>query len=183
MLHKKFNQDFATYNFLSKKLIHLKKKSVQVLNYLRAFKAVHKNNPRMCPRQKNKKSMLTTAAYFNVSGAQREYLKYSIQGTNSQLPNISYKLFIFNCLTLKITLFIFKLFDTKFLFSENHVFRKHKRTAVYRLMDARPQFRILNSPGKMITCYLRGTLCKSILKCGFPTKGIELTRFVLFEVL
>ena len=27
------------------------------------------------------------------------------------------------------------------------------------------------------------TLCKSILKCGFPTKGKELTQFVLFEVL
>ena len=40
-----------------------------------------------------------------------------------------------------------------------------------------------------MTCYLRDinkflrycTLCKSILKCGFATKGIELTRFVLFE--
>ena len=38
-------------------------------------------------------------------------------------------LFIFNCLTLNIKLFIFKLFDVKFLFSENHVFRKQKRTA------------------------------------------------------
>ena len=26
------------------------------------------------------------------------------------------------------------------------------------------------------------TLCKSILTCGFPTKGIELTRFVIIEV-
>ena len=100
-------------------------------------------------------------------------------------------LFIFNCLTLNIKLFIFKLFDVTFLFSENHVFRKQKRTAVYGVMDARPQFRILKSLGKMMTCYLRGiykflryrTLWKSILKCGFPTKGIELTRFVLFEIL
>ena len=37
-------------------------------------------------------------------------------------------LFIFNCLTLSIKLFIFKLFDIKFLFSENHVFRNQKRT-------------------------------------------------------
>ena len=100
-------------------------------------------------------------------------------------------LFIFNCVTLDIKLFIFKFFNVKFLFSENHVFRKQKRTAVYGLMDARPQFRILNSPGKMMTCYLRDinkflryrTLCKSILKCGFPTKGMELTRFELFGVL
>ena len=121
------------------------------------------------------------------------------EGTSSvafEVPIINCKIlfinsFIFNCLTLNIKLFIFKLFDVKFLFSENHVFRKQKRTAVYGVMDARPQFRILNSPGKMMTCYLRDinkflryrTLCKSILKCGFPTKGIELTRFILFEIL
>ena len=100
-------------------------------------------------------------------------------------------LFIFNCVTLDIKLFIFKFCNVKFLFSENHVFRKQKRTAVYGVMDTRPQFRILNSLGKIMTCYLRDinkflryrTLCKSILKCGFPTKGIELTRFVLFEIL
>ena len=47
-------------------------------------------------------------------------------------------LFIFNCLTLNIKLFIFKLFDVKFLFSENHVFRKQKRTAVYGVIDSHP---------------------------------------------
>ena len=52
-------------------------------------------------------------------------------------------LFIFNCLKLNTKLFIFKLFDVKFLFSENHVFRKQKRTTLYGLMDARPKFRIL----------------------------------------
>ena len=54
-----------------------------------------------------------------------------------------------------------------------------------------PLFGILNSHGKMMTCYLRDTntflryrnLCVSILKCGFPTKSIELTWLVLFEVL
>ena len=39
----------------------------------------------------------------------------------------------------------------------------------------------------MMTSYLKflryRALHKSILKHGFPTKGIELTRFVLFEVL
>ena len=51
-------------------------------------------------------------------------------------------------------------------------------------MDARPQFWVFNSPGKMMTCYLRdtnkflryNTLCTNILECGFPTKGIELIR-------
>ena len=41
--------------------------------------------------------------------------------------------FIFNCLTLNIKLF--KLFDVKFLFSENHVFREQ---LVYGVMEARP---------------------------------------------
>ena len=128
-----------------------------------------------------------------LTGAEWGYLKCSIQGTNNQLPNIFYKLFIFNCLTLNIKLLIFKLFDIKFLFSENHVFHKQKRMAVYGVMDACPQFWILNSPGKMIDDLLSSviknkllkyrTLCKSILKCIFCTKGIELTWFVLFEVL
>ena len=56
--------------------------------------------------------------------------------TNCQIYFIN--LFIFNCLTLNIKLIIFKLFDVKFLFSKNHAFRKQKRTAVYRLMDACP---------------------------------------------
>ena len=119
-------------------------------------------------------------------GAQRVYLKCIIRGTNNQLPNIFYKF-----VHLKLKLLIFKLFEVESLFSKNHVFRKWKRTAVYGLMDACPQFRILNSPGKMVTCYLQDikkflryrTLCKSILKYGFPTKGIELTRFILFEAL
>ena len=100
-------------------------------------------------------------------------------------------LFIFNCLTSNIKLFSFKLFNVKSLFSENHVLRKQKRTAVYGLMDASPQFRILNSLGKVMTCYLRDinkflryrTQCKGILKCGFLTKGIKLTRLALFEAL
>ena len=45
--------------------------------------------------------------------------------------------------------------------------------------------------GKLMTCSHRDinkflryrTLCKSILKCGFSAKGIELTWSVLFEVL
>ena len=57
------------------------------------------------------------------------------------------------------------------------------------LMDALLLFRILNSFTKMMTYYLRDknellryhTLCTGILKCGSPTKGIKLTRFVLFE--
>ena len=47
-------------------------------------------------------------------------------------------LFILSCLTLNIKLFIFKLFDIKFLFSKNRAFCKQSRTTVYGLFDPRP---------------------------------------------
>ena len=105
-------------------------------------------------------------------------------------------LFIFNCLTSNINLLIFKcLTSNKNLFSfncltSNFCFPKNISFANRRkrlFMDARPYFRILNSSRKMMICYLRDTnkflkyrtLRTSILKCRFPTKGIELTWLVL----
>ena len=44
-----------------------KKKFVYFLNYLKIFKAVHKNNPWTHSPQQNEKAVLTTAAYFKVS--------------------------------------------------------------------------------------------------------------------
>ena len=41
-----------------------KKKFDYVLNYLKTFKALHKNNPRTHSPQQNKKAVLTVAAYF-----------------------------------------------------------------------------------------------------------------------
>ena len=97
-------------------------------------------------------------------------------------------LFIFNCLTSNINIFIFNLFDVKFLFSENHIFHKQKKSTVYGRASLVSDFKLT---GKMMTCYFRGmnkflryrTQCKSILKCGFPAKGMKLTTFILFEVL
>ena len=97
-------------------------------------------------------------------------------------------LLIFNCFTLNINLFI-NLFYVKFLFSENHIFRKQKRTAVYGSASLVSDYKLTQENDYL--CYLRDinkflryrTLCKNILKCGFPTKGIKLTRFMLFEVL
>ena len=69
MLHKKFNQDLAAHNFLSKKLIHLKQK---VCLHFKLFKkAVHKNNPQTHSSQQHKKAVLTAAAYFKVSTSVR----------------------------------------------------------------------------------------------------------------
>ena len=73
---------------------------------------------------------------WSSTGVWQGYLKCSIWGTNNQLPNIFYNLFIFNCLALNIELFIFTFFDVNFFFSEKHVFCKQKRMAVYVLMNA-----------------------------------------------
>ena len=97
-------------------------------------------------------------------------------------------LFIVSCLALNINLFIFNCLTSNFCFPKNIYFASRRERL---FMDVRLHSRILNSPGKMMTCYLRDTnkslrhrtLCTSILKCGFPTKGTELTRLVLFEVL
>ena len=86
-------------------------------------------------------------------------------------------LFICNYLTLNINLFIFSCLSPNFCFPKNIYFASRREQL---LMDARPQIRILNSPGKTITCYFRDTskflryrtLCTSILKRGFPVKGI-----------
>ena len=59
------------------------------------------------------------------------------QGRSEGTSSVAFELLI-NGLTLNIKLSTFKLFDVQFLFSENHVFRKQKRTAVYGVMDARP---------------------------------------------
>ena len=100
-------------------------------------------------------------------------------------------LFILNCLTLNIKLFIFKLFGVKYLCPKNHVFRKQNKTAVYGLMDVASlvsDFKLTRENDDLLSLDINKfvryrTLCKSILKCGFLTKGIELTRFVLFQVL
>ena len=44
------------------------------LNYLKIFKAVPKNNPRTHSPQRNKKAVLTTAAYFKVSTPVRSHI-------------------------------------------------------------------------------------------------------------
>ena len=76
------------------------------------------------------------------------------------------KLFIFNRLTSNINLLIFnsltsninykfvqlQLFDIKFYFPKNISFANRKKQL---FMDARPEFRVLNSSGKMMTWYLR----------------------------
>ena len=123
---------------------------------------------------------------YPSTGAQEVYLKRSIR-TKNELPNRFYKfvhlhLFIAKYKFVHLQLFNVKykfvhlqLFDVKFLFSEKHIFRSRRERL---FMDDRPQFQILNSPGKMMTCYLRDTnkfqsyrtLCTSILNADFRQK-------------
>ena len=69
--------------------------------------------------------------------------KHTVQGCSEGTSSVAFEvlimnyqiyfinLVIFNCLTLNINLFIFNFFDVKFWFSENHIFRKQKKTAAY----------------------------------------------------
>ena len=92
-------------------------------------------------------------------------------------------LFFFNCLTLNIYLFIFNLFDAIFLFSENHVFGKQKRMAVYGRTSLVSEFKLARKNGDLLS--LRQINFSGTAPCarGFPTKGIKLKLSVLFDVL
>ena len=124
---------------------------------------------------------LPPSIVYHFWGGDRGYLKCSFRRTNNQLPNTFYKLIYLQLYNIK--------HETVYLqvvWRQIFVFRKSCLSAVYGVMDA--HF-LLNK--KLMTCYLRDinkflrydTLCKSILKCGILTKSIELTRFVLFEIL
>ena len=127
----------------------------------------------------------TSSVTFEVLNNQLKNRFYKF--INLQLFHVKYNFVHFKLFNVQYKFVQFQLFDVKFLFFAKHIFFKKKRTA---FMDTRPQFWVLNSPRKTMTCYLRGTnkflrycnLCMSILKWGFPTKGIELTSLVLFEV-
>ena len=89
-------------------------------------------------------------------------------------------LFIFNCLMSNKNFFIFNCLTSNFCF-EKRIFCEQNRMVIYG--------RILNSPRKMMTCYLRDTnkflryrtLCTSVLTCRFPTECIKLAWSVFFE--
>ena len=63
-------------------------------------------------------------------------------------------LFLFNCSTSSINLFNFNCLTSNFCFPKNISFANRRKRL---FMDARPYFHILNSFGKMITCFLRDT--------------------------
>ena len=52
------------------------------------------------------------------------------QGHSKGTSNIAFEVLIISCQIYLINLFIFNLFDVKFLFSKNPIFRKQKRIAV-----------------------------------------------------
>ena len=123
-------------------------------------------------------------------------INYEIDFTNLFIFNCltsNINLFIFNCFTSNINLFNFDCLTSNFCFPKIMSFSSRKERL---FMDARPQFRVLKSPRKMMTGYLRGTnkflryciLCTSILKCRFPAKGrhslyfLRYMRCLSFEV-
>ena len=68
-----------------------------------------------------------------------------------------------------------QLFDVKFLFSEEHVFRKQKRTGVYGRASLVSGFQLNRENDEILSS------CTNIQKCKLLTEGIELTLLDLFE--
>ena len=96
---------------------------------------------------------------------------------NCEIDSIN--LFIFSYLVLNINLFIFSFLMSNFCFPKNIYFASRRERL---LTDARPQFRILNSPRKMMTCYL-GDTNKFLGYCTLCMSILKLTCLVLFEVV
>ena len=103
-----------------------------------------------------------------------------------QLFNVKCKFVYLQLFNVKYKFILLQLFDVKFLFSEEHIFRNQERTVVYGHVSLVSGFQLNR---EILTCYIRDTnkflrsrtLWTNILKCKFQTKGIELTRFELFE--
>ena len=113
-------------------------------------------------------------------GAWRGYLKCSIQGTNNQLPNIFYNI---NHKIVHLQV----VWDQIFVFRKSCLSQTEENSCLWSYGPATLvlDFKLTGENGDLLSLrHLKyRTLCKSILKCGFSTKGIELTQFVLFEVV
>ena len=132
------------------------------------------------------------------SGAQQEYLKCSIRGTNNQilkkfykyvhfqLFNVKYKFAYLQLFNIKYKFVQLQLFDVRFLFSEEDIFRKQKGTVVYGRASLVLGFQLTRENDDPLS--LRHKLIFDVphrvheySKMRFPTKGIELTRLKLFK--
>ena len=83
-------------------------------------------------------------------GFNTEHYNVILQGCSESTSSVAFEVlmiycqihfinsFIFHCLTLNIKLFIFKLFNVKFLFSEIMSLANRRERLVYGVMDARP---------------------------------------------
>ena len=97
-----------------------------------------------------------------------------------QLFNVKYK-FILQLFNVKYKFINHELFGVKFLFTEKYIFHNQKRTTVYGCTSLVSDFKLNRENDSMLSSRNRYIfevphLCTSILKCGFPTKGIKLTR-------
>ena len=95
-----------------------------------------------------------------------------MQGRSEGIPSVEFEvlminchvefinLFIFNCLTSNINLLIVNCLTSNLCLTKNISFTSRRERL---LMDVHSQFRILISPGKMMTCYLRNRYISEVL--------------------
>ena len=78
-----------------------------------------------------------------------------------------------------------QLFGPKLLFSEKHIFRKQKRMAVCERASIFSGFKLCRENYELLSLRHKWIFkvrhpLHDLLECGFPTKGIQLTWFVLY---
>ena len=114
------------------------------------------------------------------------YMYIYIYGRCEGTSSVAFEVLIIKSEIDFMNMFIFNCLMSNFCFPKNMFFAS-KRERMF--MDTLPQLRVFNSTREMMSCYFRDTnkflryrtLCTNILKCKFPTKGIELTLLEFFE--
>ena len=84
----------------------------------------------------------------------RELRKIFYKFVDCQLSSVKYKFAHLQLFNVKYKFLHLQLFAVKFLFSEKPYISQAEENGCF---NTRPYFRILNSLGKMMTCYLRDT--------------------------
>ena len=122
-------------------------------------------------RQGHREDTSSVAFEVLIMNCEEDFINLFI--FNCLASNIN--LLIFNCLKLNINLFFFNCLTSNFCFLKNIYFISRRER---QLVDACPYFWILNSLGKMMTCYLRDintfsryrTLCTVYFNARFQQK-------------
>ena len=129
----------------------------------------------------------------NINGEAARII--SIQGHSDGTSSVSFEvliislqiyfisLFIVCCLTLNINFFIFNLLMLNSCFPKIISFTNRREQLFMNAPSQFRDFKLAQKNDDLLSLKLLRyrTLCKGILRCGFPRTGIKLTPSVFFE--